>query len=238
MHKIGKNKFLYTVGVILILFSGCVDTGVQSIPDSIIYYSQLKFTNLVAGAGTATFTLNGQSIGSADFGQEAPGSFMQVQAGNKTLDVGFTSAATQQYKFSADTDYKIRIFLIGTAASNDLMKNNQRYIWQTKDSPNGAALFPPDTGQVDLFNGSPDAELSSIKITGGGLDSTFTFDSPLALGDNTGYMLLKAGSYAFDVTYNDSLHSTFNYDVAAKGRYTAVVYDVTGSVKNAVFVDD
>src|SRR4030067_3670713 len=146
MYKFDKNKLLFSISISLILiWSGCVDTGVQSIPDSIVYYSQLKFTNLVVGAGSYTLTLNGQSIGTVDFGSEAPaGSFIQVQSGSKTLNASFTGAPSEGYKFSADTDYKIRVFLIGTAASNELLKSTQRYIWQTKDSPNGAPLFPPD----------------------------------------------------------------------------------------------
>jgi len=50
--------------------------------------------------------------------------------------------------------------------------------------------------------------------------------------------MLKSGSYSFNVLYNDSLHTTFDYNLGAKDRYTAVIYDAASSIKNTVFVDD
>jgi hypothetical protein len=222
----------------VVFIAGCVDTSVQSIPSSIDYSSQIKIVNLVSGAGTATLTLNGQSLGSVDFGSEIPGpqsTFLTIPSGNKTLNASFATASSKNFQFAAATEYKLRIFLVGTAASNDLVTNYQRYIWQTPGSDNGKNLFPADTGQIAFFNGSPDATLNSVTI-----DDTVTieFDSPLGLGDGASYMKLKAGNYSFNVLYNDSLHTTFIYDLGAKGRYTAVIYDDAVSIKNTVFVDD
>lgn len=233
-----KTKLLLAISICTMIFAvGCVDVSVQPIPNSINYSSQIKVVNLVSGAGTATLTLNGQSLGLVDFGSEVPGpqsAFLTIPAGSKTLSASFASAASKDFQFAATTDYKIRIFLVGTAASNDLVTNSQRYIWQTKDSDNGKALFPPDTGQVAFFNGSPDAVLNSVTING----TTITFDSPLEMGDGAPYIMLKSGSYSFNVLYNDSLHTTFDYNLGAKDRYTAVIYDAAASIKNAVFVDD
>ena len=236
--KIPYKRLLLIMSIWTVVFiTGCVDVSVQPIPNSINYSSQIKVVNLVSGAGTATLTLNGQSLGSVDFGSEVPGpqsAFLTILAGSKTLSASFASAASKDFQFAATTDYKIRIFLVGTAASNDLVTNSQRYIWQTKDSDNGKALFPPDTGQVAFFNGSPDAVLNSVTING----TTIIFDSPLEMGDGAPYIMLKSGSYSFNVLYNDSLHTTFDYNLGAKDRYTAVIYDAAASIKNAVFVDD
>ena len=222
----------------IVFIAGCVDTSVQSIPSSINYSSQIKVVNLVSCAGTATLTLDGQSLGAAEFGKEVPDSlsdFLTIPAGSKTLKASFTSAANQNYQFAAATDYKIRIFLVGTAASNDLFSKAQRYIWQTKNSSNGKDLFPADTGQVMFFNGSPDAVLDSVFIND---TLKIAFSSPLEMGDGSSYIKLKSGSYSFKVIYNGSLHTTFNYNLGAKDRYTAVIYDAAASIKNTVFIDD
>ena len=236
-----KTKLLMAISICTLIFiAGCVDTSVQSIPPSIDYSSQIKIVNLVSGAGTATLTLNGQSLGTADFGSEVPGSqsaFLTIPSGNKTLAATFATATSKNFQFAAATDYKIRIFLVGTAASNNLVSNYQRYIWQTPGSANEGALFPADTGQVAFFNGSPDALLNSVTFNGADT-TTVEFDSPLAMGDGVTYTKLKSGSYTFDVLYNDSLHVTFNSTLNSKGRYTAVIYDAATSIKNAVFIDD
>ncbi|MBE0539520.1 MAG: DUF4397 domain-containing protein [Ignavibacterium sp.] len=235
-----KSKLLLALSICTVVFiAGCVDTSVQSLPTSIDYSSQIKVVNLVSGAGTATLTLNGQSLGTAEFGGEAPSqaTFLTIPSGSKVLNASFAST-TENYQFAAATDYKLRVFLVGTAAVNEIVVGYQRYIWQTPGSVNGNALFPADTGQVAFFNGSPDAVLNSVTISGTTDTSTVEFDSPLGMGESASYMKLKAGSYSFDVLYNDSLHTTFNYDLSAKGRYTAAIYDVAASIKNAVFVDD
>jgi len=236
--RIPYKRLLLAISFWTVVFiAGCVDTSVNPIPSSINYSSQIKVVNLVQGAGTATLKLNGQLLGSVDFGSEVPGpqsTFLTIPAGNKTLSASFASAASKDFQFAATTDYKIRIFLVGTAASNNLVTNYQRYIWQTPGSEKGKALFPADTGWVAFFNGSPDAVLNSVTING---DET-EFDSPLAMGDGVPYIKLKSGSSSVDVLYNDSLHVIFNYNLESKGRYTAVIYDSSANIKNAVFIDD
>ena len=242
MRILYKTKLLVAISICTVVFIvGCVDTSVQSIPSSIDYSSQIKVVNLVSGAGTATLTLNGAALGTADFGSEVPGpqsDFLTIPSGNKTLNTSFATAPSNDFQFAVATDYKLRVFLVGTAAANDLVTNYQRYIWQTPGSANGAALFPADTGQIAFFNGSPDAVLASVTITDASDTTTIDFDSPLEMGDGVAYMKLKSGSYSFDVLYNDSLHTTFDYNLVAKGRFTAVIYDTAASIKNAVFIDD
>lgn len=240
MFKFKKNILLLLVFTpVLIFFTNCVDTSVESIPESITYYSELKFTNLVTGAGSATLTLNGAALGSVNFGSEIPGTqseFLTVPAGSKTLEVNFGNTANT-LKFASTTDRRMRIFIIGTTNSNEIITSTQRYIWQTKDSESGQPLFPSDKGQIAFFNGSPDGILNSVTFSGAA-DSTIEFENPLALGQSVSYIKLKPGSYNMDVLYNDTLHVTFNGDLLAKGRYTAVLYDAAANLKNAIFVDD
>ena len=234
-----KNKLLVAMLFgILVYVVGCVGTSVQTIPESINYTSQLKVVNLVSGGGTATISLNNQSLGSLDFGAELPNAqaaFLNIPSGNKVLNVTFTGGTAKEYRFAADTEYKLRVFLVGTPADAQVIKVLQRYTWQTKDSPNGALLFPADTGFVSFFNGSTDATINGVTINDT-LDIEFA--SPLALGGVSGRTKLKAGNYSFKVAYNDSLETSFDYTVGAKSRYTVVIYDTVGSIKNSVLVDD
>jgi hypothetical protein len=236
--RIPYKKLLVTISIIAVVFiAGCVDTDVNPLPPSIDYQSQMKVVNLVQGAGTATITLNGQPLGVADFGGETPNSasaFLTIPSGSKTMGASFTSAADQNYRFAATTEYKMRVFLIGTTTESNAFVQLQRYIWQTKDSQNGAALFPADTGWVAFFNGSPDATISTVEVNGEDIHL-----SPIETGSGSSYVQLPAGTHTFDVYYNDDAdHITFDITVASKGRYTATVYDVAASIKNAVFVDD
>lgn len=226
----------------IVFIAGCVDTDVNPFPSSIDYSSQLKVVNLVPGAGDAALTLNGQSIGTATFGGDAPATtdFLTIPSGSKTLNASFTTASDQSYQFPATTEYKMRAFIIGAdAANSEVVTMAQRYIWQTKDSPNGANLFPDSTGWVAFFNGSPDATISTIEVDGE--DSHL---SSLAMGDGSPYLELPLANgsdevVTFDVYYNDDAdHITIDVSVSNKGRYTVAVYDSAASIKNAVFVDD
>lgn len=231
-----KTKLLVAASIITVVFiAGCVDTSVNPIPPRIDYSSQLKVVNLVTGVSQTALTLNGTSLGTADFGSEVPGSgsaFLTLGAGSKTLIANFSSAV-DTFKFALDTDYKYRVFLVGATSSSNAVKIAQRYIWQTKDSKEGAKLFPADTGWVAFFNGSPDAVLNSVSISG-----TSTSLGNLAMGKGSAYIKLPAGNYTFDVTYDTDQNVTFDYTVASKGRYTAVIYDAAASIKNTVFIDD
>ncbi len=245
-----KTRLLIAISVLTVVFiAGCVDTSVNPLPSSVDYSSQISIVNLVSGAGAATLTLDGQSLGSVAFGSEYPGQlpFLTVPSGNKVLDASFTTAASQEYRFAASTEYKQRIYLVGTAAKSEVVRVSQRYIWQTKDSPNGAALFPAGSGWVAFFNGSPDAQINSIAING----HDTTFAAPLVMGKGVSYMKLAAGPYNFtfnvtfkvaltDTTSMDSTMNTtpFDYTVASQGRYTTVLYDSAATLQSAVFIDD
>jgi hypothetical protein len=224
-----KVKFLLVLCSGLIFFvSGCVDTSVQSIPDQIVYHSQLEFANLVAGAGTATITMNGESVGTVAFGDVSTD--MTVQAGSKKLNVAYSTADNQEYLLSTETDYKLRIYFIGDANSNMAVKKLQRYIFQT---PN----VPQDTAHVAFFNGSPDITLDAISFNS---TDTTDVDLGLDLGGSQSYTPVKSGAYTFSIAYNDSLETSFSdsHTLNAKQRYTVAVYDTLGSLKLKVFTDD
>lgn len=242
-----KTKLLLAIGFVsALLIAGCVDTSVNPIPDSIEYSSQIKVVNLVTGAGVASLTLNGQSLGSADFGSEVPGSgndFLTITSGSKTLAASFATADNNSYKFAAQTEKKFRVFLVGNDTLNSAVIMTQRYIWQTKDSKEGEALFPDGFGWVAFFNGSSDAVLNNVSV-----DTTqTTFTGGLAMGKANGYIKLTAGSHSFNITYNDTLNITFDLNVVSKSRYTVVVFgqDTGGGgskspldIQYSVFTDD
>lgn len=218
-------------------FVGCVDTSVNPIPDRIDYSSQMKVVNLATGAGSATLTLDGQSLGSVSFGGEIPGSgsgFLTIPSGSRNLAVSFDNGQSKTFRFSATTEYKFRAFLIGASTNPSLVIVNQRYTWQSKDSENGQPLFPADTAWVSVFNGSPDITVNSIEI---GTELT-EFDAPVETGKSSGYVKNAAGTYNIVITYNDTQTLTFNHSLNSKSRYTIVLYDEAAQIKYAVLLDD
>lgn len=226
--------FLYFTTV---FFTGCVDTSVNPIPGSIDYSSQMKVVNLATGAGSATITLDGQSLGSVSFGNEIPGAgsgFLTIPSGSRILVASFDNGQSKNFRFSATTEYKFRAFLVGDATDPSLVVVNQRYIWQSKDSENGQKLFPADTAWISIFNGSPDVTINSVEI-----GSQLTeFDAALGTGKSSGYLKNAAGSYTITITYNDSETLSFDYSLGARNRYTIVLYDAAASLKYAVLLDD
>lgn len=226
--------FLYFTTV---FFVGCVDTSVNPIPDRIDYSSQMKIVNLATGAGSATLTLDGQSLGSVSFGGEIPGSgsaFLTIPSGSRNLAASFDNGQSKTFRFSAATDYKFRAFLIGASTDPSLVIVNQRYVWQSKDSENGQLLFPADTAWVSVFNGSPDITVNSIEI---GTELT-EFDSPVESGKSSAYVKNAAGTFDIVITYNDTETLTVNYSLNSKSRYTIALYDEAAQLKYAVLLDD
>lgn len=236
-----KTKLISVITFTILAFiSGCVDTNDQMISPSIEFYSQYKVVNLVSGVGAATLTMNGQSLGTVDYASEYPvteAEFTTILSGSKTLQASYASGTPKSYQFGLATDYKYRIFLIGNNSSSEAVTVAQRYIWQTKNSKEGSPLFPDTAGQVSFFNGSPDAIINAIEFKNESVDTKIEFETPLEMGDNSGYIFQKPGAYTINVMYNDTT-MTFNYTLGAKSRYTAVIYDNAVSLKNKVFVDD
>lgn len=226
--------FLYFTTV---FFVGCVDTSVNPIPDRIDYSSQMKVVNLATGAGSATLTLDGQSLGAVSFGGEIPGSgsgFLTIPSGSRNLVAAFDNGQSKTFRFSAATEYKFRAFLVGASTNPSLILVNQRYTWQSKDSENGQQLFPADTAWVSIFNGSPDIVINSVEI-GTELNE---FETALETGKNSVYLKHAAGNVTVTIAYNDSLSLSFDYTLSARNRYTVALYDAAAQLKYAVLLDD
>ncbi len=225
-----KVKFLLVLCSGLIFFiQGCVDTSVQSIPSSFDQRSQLTFVNLVAGAGDATFTINGKSV-SAVYAQET--SMIDVPAGNKNISVNFASGP-KTYSFSTDVDAKMRIFFVGTDSASDA----ERFMLRRID---GTINTNPDSALVSFFNGSPGSDLNGFTMVAGTDTQDVEFDPAVAFGDNSGVMPMLPGDYTvISLAYNDSLSASVSsaLNVQANSKYTAVTYDPPSNMKLNVLTD-
>jgi hypothetical protein len=195
----------------------------------------MKVVNLVIGSGNTSFVLNGKTFGTANFGEETPaGDFATITSGSKSLVANFSGGSSKTYQFAAPTEYKFRVFLVGTLTSNELYLVTQRYIWQTKNSPEGNPLFPENKGQLVVFNGSPDATVDGVIV---GSD-TVKFSAPLTSGKSTSYLAFPSGSKNVKVIYNGNQELSFTYNLGSRNRYTMVIYDQAASLKYKVFLDD
>ncbi len=264
MRKADRIKLSVIVGVSLLAFVvGCVDTAVQPIPTSIDYRSQISVVNLTVGTGTAAVSVygakagvvNGDSLvnnidyssallsGSLTLGAIAPtAAYQDVPAGSKAIVVSYTSAAKDTFKLTTDTDYKMRLFIIGdnSAGGRSVVKSTERYIFQTPGSSSGAKLFPDGYGWVRFFNGSPDVgTVGDVVVKGGKLDTTFSVSAGFGKGSASYLKLASGTAYSFTVrsSAKDTL-TTFSQTPASKGRYTAIIYDAKASLKNKVLTDD
>ncbi len=265
MRKADRIKLSVIVGVSLLAFIvGCVDTSVQPIPTSVNYRSQISVVDLTVGTGTATLNVYGGvpdpdslkknilSIkydlstsllnGSLTLGAVAPTtSYQDVPAGAKLIVVSYSSAATDNFKLTTDTDYKMRLFIIGdnTAGGRTLVKSTERYIFQAPGTSSGDPLFPAGYGWVKFFNGSPDVgTVGDVVVKGGKIDTTFAFSGDF--GKGSGYLKLPSGTaYSFTVRSDkqDTL-ATFSQTPASQHRYTTVIYDAKASLKTKVLTDD
>lgn len=246
MWKTHEFKFLLPIISVIFLLSGCVDTSVQNIPDSFNLVSQIKLVNLVATGGNATLTLSGEQFGSVAPGSETPAAgqpFREVPAGTKVL-VFANSDTTLSDNFSTDTDYKMRVFIVGNNTSGySIVKSLQRYIWQQKGTASGQALFPADTAQVTVFNASPGVVIDALAFrkVSDSTSTTVELGTPVAFGTGSPYIKLAAPTsteyQVFVVQGTDTL-STISMTVGPQSRYTGVIYDVSTAIKNNVFIDD
>ncbi|MGB9665516.1 MAG: DUF4397 domain-containing protein [Ignavibacteria bacterium] len=235
MKNLYRQKLLLLFLPVIVILSGCVDTSGPVIPSSINYSSQMKIVNLVIGSGNTSFVLNGQSFGSANFGDETPaGDFATVTSGSKSLVANFSGGSSKTYQFAAPTEYKFRLFLVGYTTSSESHLVTQRYVWQTKNSPEGNPLFPDNKGQIVVFNGSPDATIDAVILN----SDTVSFSSPLAVGKSTSYLAFPSGTKNVKVIYNGNQELSFAYDLGSRNRYTLVIYDQAASLKYKVFLDD
>ncbi len=262
MRKADKIKLSVMVGVSLLAFVvGCVDTAVQPIPTSINYYSDINVVNLAVGTGSATIgvydavvdpdslainvlttKINYSSAvlsGTAAMGATLPASsYQQVPAGGKGIIVSYASAPTDTFKLSTDSDYKMRLYIVGdnTAGGRQMVKSTERYIWQTPGSTEGATLFPAGSGWLNFFNGSPDGDVS-VDIQDAATDSSLDAVD-VTLFKTSGYLQVPSGK-----TYNVIVTAGTTVDTVAitpgsQKRYTTLIYDTAANLKLAVLTDD
>jgi len=266
MRKADKIKLLYIASVSLLAFIiGCVDTQVQVLPNSLDYRSQVSIVNLIPGGGTATINMyankpsittsstGGDSIVSNDIDYSTPiinaqlalggvNGYMDIPAGGKAFIATYSGfpAAKDTFGLTTDTDYKMRIYFVGDGTSSGIAvhKAAERYIGQKPGSSQGASIFPAGSGWIKLFNGSPDDTVTTIKIKGGSIDSTITPSSPVVFSVGTQYHQFTAGTYTLSFWNESDSLTSVTQNIASRGRYTALIYDLKASLKSKVLTDD
>ncbi len=238
MLEKSKIQILLILSFSIVLFLvGCVDTSVNPIPDSFNFRSQVKVVNL-AGQSATIDLINKSgdktSFGTVAFGAESQGGFKDIPAGSKTLMFN-----SESYKVTTETDRKIRLFVMGaTSSERHVVKLTERYIFQTKNSPNNEDLYPKDSAVVAFINGSFDASIDGLHATANGIDTTITFASSVAPGKGMGGIQLKAADYTIGLMIGDSTYTSFPAKLGSQNRYTAVAYDSTNNLKGNIFLDD
>jgi hypothetical protein len=129
MNKIDKNKLLFSISIGLILiWSGCVDTGVENIPTTINFRSQVRFVNEVANA-SATITVDGSQAGTVQSGETS--AYVETASGSRNIIATYSSGPNVEGILSLETDYKITITIVeDTTGTRSFVKTLDGYIWQ------------------------------------------------------------------------------------------------------------
>jgi Domain of unknown function (DUF4397) len=245
MNKADKFKLLYIFGISLIFyFMGCLDTSVQNLPKSIDYHSQLQIINLASVSGAATINVMNYdgsmdgTTGQLNVGDAYPQDgqpFMDIPSGTKTFNVTFAGSNTS-FKLTVDTERKIRLILVNPDSnSTSLVKGDERYIWQEKNSEHAGDLFPTDTASISFFNASPAATVESITVQG----TDIGLASSLAVGKGISYMKFSPpGNYSITFQDADGDLATATINAQSQGKYSAILYGTTGNLQAKVYTDD
>ncbi len=243
MRKADKNKLWIIVGISLLFFlAGCVDTGVQVIPSTIDFTSQVKIVNLAAGMGTANITMKTESQKTISFSAIAFGntsSLTTVPSGSAKLYITYTTGGPDTIQVLAQTYYKMNYFLISAdGKKGSIVPTLSRYIQSAGDT----TIYKKGIAQISFFNGSPDGSLTSVSAVSGSDTSAIALASSLALGEgSSSFVELNPGNYTFILTASDGnteTKTTVTANLSEKNRYTVIVYDKLGSLKSTVLTDD
>jgi len=243
MRKADKNKLLVIVSISLLFFlAGCVDTGVQVIPSTIDFTSQVKIINLAAGMGTANVSLktaSGKTIpfSAIAFGSKSP--LTAVPSGSAKLYVTYTTGGPDTIQVLAQTYYKMNFFIVSAdGKKGSVVANLSRYIQSAGDT----SIYKKGVAQVSFFNGSPDGSLTSVSSVLGSDTSAIALESSLAMGEGSStFVGLKPGNYKFILTASDGTtdsQTIVTANLTEKNRYTVIVYDKMSSIKSTILTDD
>jgi len=124
-----KGFFSLLIGFSLVLFlASCVDLGVENIPQSIDYRSQVKFVNNVPGAD-ATMTIDGGNFGVVSTGTES--GYSELASGSRNIVASFSSGPNAERIIVCDTDYKVIVTIVeDSTGARFLEKTLGGYIWE------------------------------------------------------------------------------------------------------------
>ena len=242
MRKDDKNKLWIIMSISLLFFlAGCVDTGVQVIPSSINYTSQVKIVNLAAGMGSASIAMKTKSGSTVTFGAIAFGDVSPVTvvpAGPATLSVTYSSGGTENLTTLTDTDYNLFLYIVGDASGRIVVKSLNRMVFQAAYT----SIYKKGVAQIAFFNGSPDGTINSIEAVQGSDTSAIDLSAPIASGTGSASFLeMQPGSYTFILTATSGDTETktaMTVNLAEKNKYTAIVYDKVSSLKSKILTDD
>ena len=219
------------------------------------------------GTITTTFAGKQYSIDPGAEAPGAGQPFIEFVSGSKTIAVQNANTSFNDL-IPAQTEYKMRLFVVwdttqvnhirvdttfitpdslvidstvvldSVITSYDVVTSNQRYVWQKKGTTEGASLFPSDTIQIAVFNGSPDLSVSQLHLYGGSIDETISASADYK--GNSGYVKFgaPAGNYSLDVITDGATITIPLNNAAPRSRYTAVIYDYSAVVKGNIFTDD
>ena len=246
-----NTRLLFSILVVLstlLFYTGCVDTGVQNIDSSFDFHSEVSVANLVENGGAATISIDDQQFGAVSVG--ATTSDSDLQSGNKSMLVSFAASGfgNETFSITVDTEKKIRFYIVSDGTEQSIIKDVQRYTWQTSDSEEGEGIFTDSTAQVAIFNASPDLEVEALMVVANGDTSYIEFDDPIATESRCSYFSLATTSsvnYSLGIIYDDAIYATVPLTAEPRSRYTVAVYgsatevdENTMTVKYSVFTDD
>ena len=129
MKKSDINKLLFSIisGIVLV-WSGCVDTGVENIPQTIDYKSQVKFVNQVPNE-TATITMDGSQVATVPSGGGS--AYMEAPSGSRNVTATYSSGPNVSGRVYLDTERKITVTIQeDSTGARSFAKTDEGYVWQ------------------------------------------------------------------------------------------------------------
>lgn len=129
MKKSNRIKLLLSVisGIVL-AWSGCVDTGVENIPQTIDYKSQVRFVNQVPNE-TATITIDGSQVATVQSGGQS--GYMEAPSGSRNVAATYSSGPNVSGAVFLETEYKVTVSIQeDSTGARFFVKTLDGYVWQ------------------------------------------------------------------------------------------------------------